>query len=122
MAHSQRRLETGLHTTMTSQALAVRHSYWTRGPSRVHGPRRSRLGLSDHQPHASANAAEMEFVINRPEYAATHVIDALRVSEYSRLDADGHTYLDYTGAALYGVSQINAHMDVLRRIVAGNPH
>src|SRR5262245_41476312 len=122
MAYPQRRHETGLHRTMTSPALALRHSYWTCGPSGVHGQQRHRLGLSDPPPHTSANAAEMEFVISHPDYATTHVIDALRASEYSRLDAEGHTYLDYTGAALYGVSQINAHMDVLRRIVVGNPH
>jgi selenocysteine lyase/cysteine desulfurase len=47
---------------------------------------------------------------------------ALRRREFARLDAQRHCYLDYTGSALYGVSQVRAHMRVLRDGVFGNPH
>jgi selenocysteine lyase/cysteine desulfurase len=46
----------------------------------------------------------------------------LRRTEFARLDADGIAYLDYTGAALYGESQLRAHHALLSRHVYGNPH
>jgi selenocysteine lyase/cysteine desulfurase len=72
--------------------------------------------------HTSQSEAEAEFVRAYPAYAATSVIDALRASDYGHLDTEGATYLDYTGASVYGRSQVNAHLDLLSRIVAGNPH
>lgn len=47
---------------------------------------------------------------------------ALRCSEYARLDAGGHAYLDYTGAGLYAASQIDVHHRRLHGDVLGNPH
>ena len=47
---------------------------------------------------------------------------ALRRREFARLDTQRHCYLDYTGSALYGVSQVRAHMRLLRTGVFGNPH
>jgi selenocysteine lyase/cysteine desulfurase len=47
---------------------------------------------------------------------------ALRCTEYERLDAGGHAYLDYTGAGLYAASQIDAHHRRLLGDVLGNPH
>lgn len=52
----------------------------------------------------------------------TTLFDDLRAAEFSRLDAGGHVYLDYTGGGLYGESQIRAHADVLLNQVLGNPH
>lgn len=49
-------------------------------------------------------------------------MDELRAREFSRLDAGGHVYLDYTGGGLYGESQIRAHAEALTRNVYGNPH
>jgi molybdenum cofactor sulfurtransferase len=46
----------------------------------------------------------------------------LRRREYARLDRERHTYLDYTGAGLYGESQIAQHQELLVRHVFGNPH
>ncbi len=57
-----------------------------------------------------------------PAFARTDHVDALRVREYARLDAQGHTYLDYTGGGLYAASQVRAHRDLLERAVFGNPH
>lgn len=48
--------------------------------------------------------------------------EALRRSEFSRLDATGHVYLDYTGSALYPESLVRAHADALCGSVLGNPH
>ena len=68
------------------------------------------------------DAARAEFLLRYPEYARTGGIDALRASDYSRLDALGQIYLDYTGASLYGESQVRQHADLLTRHVFGNPH
>jgi selenocysteine lyase/cysteine desulfurase len=46
----------------------------------------------------------------------------LRQREYSRLDRLGHVYLDYTGAGLYGDSQIREHVALLQSGLYGNPH
>ena len=46
----------------------------------------------------------------------------LRAMEFSRLDADRHAYLDFTGANLYPESLVAAHAAMLRRTVLGNPH
>jgi molybdenum cofactor sulfurtransferase len=48
--------------------------------------------------------------------------NALREREFSRLDAEGHVYLDYTGSGLYAESQIRRHADLLTSSVFGNPH
>lgn len=56
------------------------------------------------------------------QYRATSKLDALRAAEYARLDAQHHTYLDYTGGGLYAESQLRAHMEMLRTHVFGNPH
>jgi selenocysteine lyase/cysteine desulfurase len=50
------------------------------------------------------------------------VMQHLRAREFSRLDASGHAYLDYTGGGLYAESQIRAHADRLCAGVFGNPH
>ena len=49
-----------------------------------------------------------------PDYAATARLDELRATEYSYLDAGGHTYLDYTGAGLAADAQLRAHTERLR--------
>ena len=46
----------------------------------------------------------------------------LRAREFSRLDASGEAYLDFTGAALYPESLVRAHAERLERTVFGNPH
>src|SRR5262249_16637306 len=57
-----------------------------------------------------------------PEYASTSLLDSLRKTEYARLDAQGHIYLDYTGGGLYGQSQLRQHFELLETHVFGNPH
>ena len=46
----------------------------------------------------------------------------LRRREFARLDEAGVAYLDYTGSALYGASQLRAHRELLAANVFGNPH
>jgi molybdenum cofactor sulfurtransferase len=62
------------------------------------------------------------FLAAHPEYATTDALDTLRSSDYSRLDAERHVYLDYTGGSLYGASQIRDHQALLTDRVFGNPH
>ncbi|HXW04317.1 MAG TPA: aminotransferase class V-fold PLP-dependent enzyme [Vicinamibacterales bacterium] len=63
-----------------------------------------------------------EFLRQFPDYASTESLDALRASDYGRLDEGGHVYLDYTGACLYGASQVERHARLLSGSVLGNPH
>lgn len=62
------------------------------------------------------------FQQRNPAYTASAHIDALRASEYARLDNSRHVYLDYTGGSLYAESQLHQHLDLLRTSVFGNPH
>ena len=62
------------------------------------------------------------FLARYPGYASTRAIDELRATDYGRLDAQGHAYLDYTGGSLYGASQVRAHTDLLNEHILGNPH
>jgi selenocysteine lyase/cysteine desulfurase len=63
-----------------------------------------------------------EFVRKHPEYTSTARLDDIRATDYSRLDAAGDAYLDYTGAGLYSTSQIREHGELLAASVLGNPH
>jgi molybdenum cofactor sulfurtransferase len=49
-------------------------------------------------------------------------LDELRRTDFARLEATGSVYLDYTGAGLYGESQLHEHLALLRSGVFGNPH
>ena len=62
------------------------------------------------------------FLEEHPSYVQTEVIDDLRAREYTRLDAQGHVYLDYTGGGLYAESQLRWHTSLLKNRVLGNPH
>lgn len=67
-------------------------------------------------------AAYRAFLEAWPAYRDTRVVDDLRTSDYGRLDADGHAYLDYTGGSLYAESQVSEHHRQLSGGVFGNPH
>jgi molybdenum cofactor sulfurtransferase len=62
------------------------------------------------------------FLNRYPEYLKTRSLNALRATEYRRLDEQGQVYLDYTGGSLYGQSQLEQHLALLRSGVFGNPH
>ncbi len=57
-----------------------------------------------------------------PDFLKTAILDELRDRDFSRLDQQGHVYLDYTGGGLYGKSQIERHTALLQDTVFGNPH
>ena len=63
-----------------------------------------------------------DFLKAFPDYQGTGRIDALRASEYRRLDAQHHVYLDYTGGGLHAESQVREHTALLNDRVLGNPH
>ena len=71
---------------------------------------------------AAMAAALADFKRRYPAYARTAVLDDMRARDYTRLDATGHVYLDYTGGGLYADSQLARHRDLLARAVFGNPH
>ena len=71
---------------------------------------------------ANMEAALRNFRHAYPVFETTHALDELRAKEYSRLDEQGHVYLDYTGGGLYADSQIQAHAALLRGGIYGNPH
>jgi molybdenum cofactor sulfurtransferase len=66
--------------------------------------------------------ARADFLARFPGYEKTEALDALRASDYRRLDDQGQVYLDYTGGSLYADSQLRRHMELLRSGVFGNPH
>jgi selenocysteine lyase/cysteine desulfurase len=62
------------------------------------------------------------FLSAYPSYRSTALLDQLRATEYSYLDAAGHVYLDYTGAGLPALAQLAAHIERIRGGCFGNPH
>lgn len=66
---------------------------------------------------ASVATAVPEVNVRDEQYFAQ-----LRAEEFSRLDAAGQAYLDYTGSALYAERQVRAHAEFLSKAVLGNPH
>jgi selenocysteine lyase/cysteine desulfurase len=62
------------------------------------------------------------FLSAYPAYRSTALLDRLRATEYSYLDADGHVYLDYAGAGLPAQAQLTAHAERMRGRCFGNPH
>ena len=71
---------------------------------------------------ADFETALADFEKAYPEFQSTRLLDELRASEYGRLDANGQTYLDYTGGGLYAESQLRRHHELLGSSVFGNPH
>ena len=67
-------------------------------------------------------AALRDFQRRYLAYAGTAVLDGMRARDYTRLDATGHIYLDYTGGGLYAESQLARHQELLAEAVFGNPH
>ncbi len=74
------------------------------------------IGLDD------LDAAFIAFRQAYPAFDLTLKLDELRRSDYSRLDQQGHVYLDYTGGGLYAESQLREHLALLSEGVFGNPH
>ena len=76
-------------------------------------------------PHPGPDPPEATLVAFRqayPAYDSTWPLDDLRATEFSRLDRQGHVYLDYTGGSLYAERQLRDHLALLSEAVLGNPH
>jgi selenocysteine lyase/cysteine desulfurase len=71
---------------------------------------------------ASDRSAAHRFLAKHPAYAGTAVLDALRATDYARLDAQNAVYLDFTGAGLHALSHVREHTEQLADSVLGNPH
>ncbi len=71
---------------------------------------------------AGIGRAEAAFVARHPEFDPDGSFAALRRDEYGRLDAEDQVYLDYTGGGLHAECQLEAHVELLRTRVLGNPH
>jgi molybdenum cofactor sulfurtransferase len=67
-------------------------------------------------------AAHQAFSARFPDFDPDGSFAALRQREYGRLDATDQVYLDYTGGGLHAARQVDAHAELLRRTVLGNPH
>jgi molybdenum cofactor sulfurtransferase len=74
------------------------------------------------QQMTNLDAARADFCQRYPQFETTRKLDALRQSDYRRLDDRQHIYLDYTGGGLYGASQVMDHQQMLLDDVYGNPH
>src|SRR5215207_2022755 len=77
--------------------------------------------MASYDSDVSDSSAYAGFLRAYPGFDAARVA-ALRASEYGRLDAQQHVYLDYTGGSLHADSQVRAHAELLTRHVFGNPH
>src|SRR6516164_10173978 len=66
--------------------------------------------------------AEADFTCRYPGFDPDGALAELRRTEYARFDEGGHIYLDYTGGGLHAASQIDAHAELMRARVLGNPH
>ena len=70
----------------------------------------------------AASADYKTFLKQYPEYQLTWTLDALRRSDFARLDRSGETYVDYMGGSLYPESLIRVHTSFLQRHILGNTH
>jgi molybdenum cofactor sulfurtransferase len=67
-----------------------------------------------------AERASSAFLDAYPSYTTTRALDDLRATDYPGLDKQ--TYLDYTAANVYALSQLDRHHALLRENLCGNPH
>lgn len=70
----------------------------------------------------AAATAHKDFLKMYPQYQLTWMVEALRRSDFGRLDRNGETYVDYMGASLYPESLIRVHTHFLQRNILGNTH
>ncbi len=68
------------------------------------------------------NKTYADFLKKYPTFEETRHIDQIRREDYSRIDRTHQIYLDFTGAGLYGESQVRNHQQLLLENTFGNPH
>ncbi|KAH0828956.1 methyltransferase type 11 [Lanmaoa asiatica] len=69
-----------------------------------------------------APLAYSAFLQAYPEYRNTWILDALRRTDFARLDRVGETYVDYMGGAQHPECLVHVHGDFLTRNIMGNTH
>ncbi|KAI0364953.1 PLP-dependent transferase [Pilatotrama ljubarskyi] len=70
----------------------------------------------------AAADAYKAFLKEYPQYQLTWIVDALRRSDFARLDRNGETYVDYMGGSLYPESLVRVCSGFLLRNILGNTH
>jgi selenocysteine lyase/cysteine desulfurase/SAM-dependent methyltransferase len=75
----------------------------------------------NHQPLQHYQAASRAFLAAYPAYDESRA-DALRESDFSRLDSHQVTYLDHVGGTLVPQRLIEEDYQMLQRAILGNPH
>ena len=70
----------------------------------------------------AALVAYTAFLKEYTQYQLTWILDALRRTDFARLDRNGETYVDYMGGSLYPESLIQVHANFLQRNILGNTH
>ncbi|PIL33669.1 hypothetical protein GSI_04292 [Ganoderma sinense ZZ0214-1] len=73
-------------------------------------------------PENAALLAYKAFLKEYPQYQLTWILDALRRTDFARLDRNGEAYVDYMGGSLYPESLIQVHASFLQRSILGNTH
>ncbi|KAM5537953.1 hypothetical protein V8D89_008429 [Ganoderma adspersum] len=73
-------------------------------------------------PEHAALLAYKAFLKEYPQYQLTWILDALRRTDFARLDRSGEAYVDYMGGSLYPESLIQVHANFLQRSILGNTH
>lgn len=73
-------------------------------------------------PENAALLAYKAFLKEYPQYQLTWILDALRRTDFARLDRSGEAYVDYMGGSLYPESLIQVHANFLQRSILGNTH
>ncbi|KIY69819.1 PLP-dependent transferase [Cylindrobasidium torrendii FP15055 ss-10] len=71
---------------------------------------------------SDATSAYIAFMQEYPEYQMTWLLDSLRETDYTRLEATHEVYADYMGGALYPESLVKLHSEFLNTSVLGNTH
>lgn len=90
----------------------------------THVPKPLREKCASYLPSSEndSSVAYRAFLKAFPEYKLTETLDALRQSDFSRLDRIGETYVDYMGGSVYPESLIRGHANFLNNNVLGNTH
>ena len=82
----------------------------------------SRSTSSDSLNDGAAVLAYKAFLKEYPQYQLTWILDALRRTDFARLDRANEAYVDYMGGSLYPESLIRVHSAFLQSSVLGNTH
>ncbi|KAF7362495.1 Molybdenum cofactor sulfurase [Mycena venus] len=118
---------TSEHSQETYSLVNEKSRYRDREEPRRDNPPAPPLSFAAYAPaqdiiNDAAGDAYQEFLNRFPEYRLTWILDALRRSDYGRLETTGETYVDYMGGAVYPESLVRVHTEFLNRSVLGNTH